>query len=271
MEDKEKIELSKIGIVTLLGLAALVLSIFWLKGHKIHNYAKYTFYFKNINGLEEGAPVRWNGLKVGVIESVEPVFEAKEVDTLPGDELIKLGKENLKAAEKALKSGKIENLALASEKITEGQLQIAMGQSHKNQSQIQKGEHVAVTAAITLKDLPISYLNQVTIVPSGLIGEQFLDISTLYHAKDQEENYKANFIVLEPIRLDNLIRVNLESAESLRNLTNRVNALFTDEDAANIRSLIGSFNSIASDQEFKDNLKGTLKEFKDISIFNLLL
>ena len=92
-----------------------------------------------------------------------------------------------------------------------------------------------------MDDVPISLVNQVTIVTSGLIGEQYVDLTSI---KIEEQfldkfNYdEPHFISLEPIRLDSLIRVNLESSEAIKNLANRVNAVFGEEDADNIKNLI---------------------------------
>ncbi len=249
MEEKEKIELSKIGFVAILGLVAISLTLFWLKGHKVHNYANYTFHFRNVTGLEEGAPVKWNGLRVGVVESVQPVLEDKTLDLLPSNELIEIGKKHLAIANDALKSGKLENLNFAREMMHKGQLEIALGKARNEAIKVRRGEHVEVKAVLTVKDLPVAFLNQVTITPSGLIGEQYLDISTLYRHENEAKNQNPEFIVLEPVRIDDLIRANLESAEGVRDLTNRINALFSDEDVAKLQTTF-------------ENVYRSLREFK---------
>ncbi len=69
------------------------------------------------------------------------------------------------------------------------------------------------------------------------------------------------FVALEPIRLDSLIRVNAESAEAITNLANRVNAVFTDEDAKNLSKISG----LAADPEFQKNIKESVKNLKDLT------
>lgn len=273
MDSKERAELTKIGFIALIGLIALLSSVFWLKGHKLHNYAQYTFYFKDVNGLEEGALMRWNGLKVGVVESVSPVFTTQKIEGFPGEKLIELGRKHLKLAEKALATGGIEDLSYARKYINEGQLEIALGQASNMQTEIRRGQHVKVKAVLTVKDVPIGLLNQVSIVPSGLLGEQYLDITTLYQDEDFNDprfkDMKSQFVVLEPIRLERLVRTNIESAEAVRDLTNRFNAVFSDEDAEVIRQLMASFNDLAGDPRFRENIKESVKNFKDFNLFDL--
>lgn len=261
-------DLYKIGAITLLGLTALIMIVFWLKGHKLHYYDKFSFYFKNVNGLEEGNALRWNGLKIGVVESIKPVTESFEQEALPSEALIDLGKRHLQQAIKMIKTDKLEDLVLAQESINNAQLEITLGKLSLSQAAVSKGDHVEVKVVVTMPDVPIGALNQVTIAPSGLIGEQFVDISTINIDEAYRSEFdcsESRFVVLEPIRLDRLIRVNAESAEAITNLTNRVNALFTDEDADNIRALLDASADIVDDPVFKENIKQIIENLNNIT------
>lgn len=259
--------LAKIGFITLVGLFSLIIFIYWLKGHKLRYFQKYSFYFKNINGLEPGASLHWNGLKIGVVESIKPVLGDFTRDPLPADKLIKLGYKHLEEARDILKKSRIEDLPFAREKVNQAQLEIALGNLSKLQSKIRQSEHIKVDVLVTKKDVPMSELNFVTIVPSGLIGEQYIDITTLNVEDSHKEDSISHpqFVVLEPIRLDRLLRVNVESSESIRNLANRFNALFKDQDAENISRLIKSLSDIASDQKFQKDIKESAKNIREFS------
>jgi hypothetical protein len=80
--------------------------------------------------------------------------------------------------------------------------------------------------------------------------------------------------VLEPVRLDTLIRVNAESAEAVTNLSNRLNALFSNEDAENIRKLVNSTALIAGDPQFRKDVRESAanvnKLTKNFKIWKLL-
>jgi hypothetical protein len=261
-------DLIKIGVVTLFGLMALLAFVFWLKGHKFHNYEKFTFYFRNVNGLEEGAALRWNGLKIGVVESIRPVSESFEQGPFPSEALMDLGKRHLGRAIDALNSNKIEDLILARENVNRAQLEIALGKASNLQTAIIAGDFVQVRAVVTMEDVPIGPLNQVTIVPSGVIGEQYVDIMTIDVDEDYRKEFNCTipkFVVLEPIRLDSLIRSNVESAEAITNLTNRINALFGNDDAENIKKLIEATTDFAQDLEFRENIKESAENVKKLT------
>lgn len=269
-------DLIKIGAITLVGLLALFAFVFWLKGHKIHNYNKFRFYFRNVNGLEEGAALRWNGLKIGVVEDIRAVKENIQQDPFPAEALMSLGKRHLERARQALTTGNIEDLVLAREEINKAQLEIALGKASNLQTNIKATEFVAVDVVVTVPDVPIGPLNQVTIVPSGLIGEQYVDITTINVDRDYKRQFDwrvPRFVVLEPVRLDSLIRVNAESAEAVMNLANRVNALFSNQDAENIRTLVTSTAQIAGDPKFRTDVRQSAaninKLTKDFKIWKL--
>lgn len=243
-------DLSKIGAITIVGLVALFMFVFWIKGHKMHHYERFSFYFRNVNGLEEGAALRWNGLKIGVVEGIHAVEVNIDQDPFPAQALIDLGKRHLAKADKALASGKIEDLVLAREEINKAQLEITLGQASNLQSEITAGDFVEVEVVVTIPRVPIGPLNQVTIVPSGLIGEQYVDISTIQIDDSYQHHFDCSiprFVVLEPVRLDSLIRVNAESAEAVTNLANRVNSIFGQDDADNVKKLIENLENLTKD------------------------
>ena len=271
MQQISKEELNKIGTITLIGIAALVLIIFWIKGHKIHQYQKFTFHFRNVNGLEEGNALRWNGLKIGVVDSIEPVSQSFTKETLPAKALIELGQRHLGRARDMLNSRDLGELILAQEEITKAELIIALGKASSRQKEITQDDFVEVKVVVTIPDVPIGPLNQVTIVPSGIIGEQYVDISSIDIDIDFEKQYdisERRFIVLEPIRLDTLIRANTESAIAIKNFTNRLNAVFSNTDAENVSRLLeGSQKAVNkfADHETITNFKEAIDNIKDLS------
>ncbi len=270
-------DLTKIGAVTIVGLVALFVFIFWLKGHKIHHYERFSFYFRNVNGLEEGAALRWNGLKIGVVESIKPVTENLDQDPLPACALLDLGKRHLEKAVNLVAIGSMEDLIIAREAVNKAQLEIALGKTSNLQTSVTAGDFVRVDVVVTLPKVPIGPLNQVTIVPSGLIGEQYVDITTIDVDRDYKKQFDTSipkFVVLEPVRLDTLVRVNAESAEAVTNLSNRLNALFSNEDAENIRKLVDSTAQIAADPKFRKDVRESAaninKLTKNFKIWKLL-
>ncbi len=264
---KEK-DLNRIGFVATLGLFALLAFIFWLKGHNFRKDKVFTFYFENVNGLEEGSALRWRGLKIGLVKSIKPVQENINLEEYPAQAIADLGNKHLEEGKKLLVRSNINDLVFAREKINQAQLELALAKLATKQHKIKKGKHIEIEAIVTTKNVPIGKINQVTIVPSGLIGEQYLDLTSVKIDKEFTDRFnftEPRFITLEPIRLDSLIRVNLESSEAIKNLANRVNAIFTQKDAENIKELIEGANEILGDPVFKTDLKDSAKNIKEIS------
>jgi ABC-type transporter Mla subunit MlaD len=139
-----------------------------------------------------------------------------------------------------------------------------LGRASYKQTEVTEESFVEVNVVVTTPDVPIGPLNQVTIVPSGIIGEQYVDLSTIEIDKDFEKQYDittTEFIVLEPIRLDSLIRANTESAIAIKNLTNRLNALFSNSDAENVSQLVA--NSEQTTQKLNKTLTPeTINDFQ---------
>ena len=53
MKQINQTHLIKIGIFAILGFFAMLAFIFWLKSYDFKKYKEFTFYFQNVNGLEE--------------------------------------------------------------------------------------------------------------------------------------------------------------------------------------------------------------------------
>ena len=98
---KEK-DLNRIGFVATIGLFALLAFIFWLKGHNFRKDKVFTFYFENVNGLEEGSALRWHGLKIGLVKSIKPVLKTLNLNNT-AQTIADLGNKHLEEGKRLLK------------------------------------------------------------------------------------------------------------------------------------------------------------------------
>ena len=236
-------DLTKVSIITVLGLSILIFSLFWLKGYKFHNEQKIKAYFQDVSGLEEGAIVRWSGLRVGVVESIKPVLKNGRGLTnqtqKEKNEYIEQSKKELKEAEelesklKDVKAGvqaglkptsKIENLKENS------QIHLQQGLAHEQNKLKENTNHVEVTLVITKKDVPFGPLSIVSIVPSGLIGEQYVEISPVINRKTSLTAFRPIFITQDPLRFERFLKANIESSEAFKEAITKINKLLKDED-----------------------------------------
>lgn len=259
-------DLAKVSLITVLGLSILIFSLFWLKGHKLYNLEKIKVYFEDVSGLEEGSIVRWSGLRVGVVEDIKPVLKSSKgfsnglIDqTHVKNEFLELSnKETQQAKEtedkisklkdpneiKMLK-GKLENLKDTS------QIHLQQGIAYEQQKLKESKNHVELTLVITKKDVPLGPLSKISIVPTGFIGEQYVEISPIINRVSSDKNFKQVFITQEPLRFERFLRANIESSEAFKEAITKVNKLLKDEDVEllistiqDVRGVVKSVNKL---------------------------
>ena len=236
-------DLTKVTVITVLGLSILIFSLFWLKGHKLYNEQKIKAYFGDVSGLEEGGLVRWSGLRVGVVESIKPVIKSRglinQTHTIK-NELLELGKKELyeaKELEKKLSTGTIdvknkEEIKSKIERLKDNsKVHTQQGIALEQQKLKESRNHVEVNLVITKKDIPFGPLSVISIVSSGLIGEQYVEISPVINRQSSNYiNFKPIFLTQEPIRFERFLKANIESSEAFREAIIKINRLLKDED-----------------------------------------
>lgn len=232
-------DLTKVTIITVVGLSILVFSLFWIKGYKFYNQEKIKVHFEDISGLEEGAVVRWSGLRVGVVESIKPILKTTKSFklTTTKNTLIELGENELKQAEQLEKqAGELESKR-TSEKVDKigqlkdnSQVHIQQGLAQQQQKLKESKNHVEITLVITKKDVPFGPLSVVSIVPSGLIGEQYVEISPIINRKSSRHDFKSVFLSQEPIRFERFLKANIESSEAFRDAITKINKMLQEDD-----------------------------------------
>lgn len=223
-------DLTKVSVITILGLSILIFSLFWLKGYKLYNEQKIKVHFNDVSGLEEGAIVRWSGLRVGVVESIKPVLKNyKPYEKSNGkNALLDLGEKELKEAEELERAGSAkEKIALLKER---AQIHTQQGIAMEQQKAKENKNHVELTLVITKKDVPLGPLSIISIVPSGFIGEQFVEISPVINRLSSKNDFKPIFITQEPIRFERFLKANIESSEAFKEAITKINRLLQDED-----------------------------------------
>ena len=62
----------KVGVLTVLSLALLIFVLIWLKGRGFGSGESYDVFFRDVDGMREGAPVQMMGIRVGFVDSVAP-------------------------------------------------------------------------------------------------------------------------------------------------------------------------------------------------------
>ena len=252
-------DLTKVTLITLLGLAILIFSLFWLKGYKLYNQQKIKVYFEDVSGLEEGAIVRWSGLRVGVVENIKPILKNDRglvsKNHSEKSNLLELGQNELKEAEQLeLKFSEtkdpeeLNKFKSKTEQLKDSsQIHTKQGLAEEQQKLKEKKNHVEVTLVITKKDVPFGPLSVVNIVPSGLIGEQYVEISPVINRKTSKIDFKPIFLTQEPLRFERFLKANIESSEAFRDAITKINKLIKDEDVELLRTTVGDVREVVKD------------------------
>lgn len=233
-------DLTKVTIITVLGLVILVFGLFWLKGYKLYGEQKIKVHFEDVSGLEEGAQVRWSGLRVGVVENIKPILVGRKGEKRKTEvnNLIELAKKELKEAgelEKKLSQVKEpRELEAVKDELLQlkdnSQVHTQQGLALEQQKQKELRNHVEIAIVITKKDIPFGPLSVVNIVPTGLIGEQYVEITPVINRKISKTKYQPIFLTQEPLRFERFLKANIESSEAFREAIVKINKLLADED-----------------------------------------
>lgn len=250
-------DLTKITIVTVLALSILISGLFWLKGYKLYGLQKFKVYFEDVSGLEEGAIVRWSGLRVGVVEDIKPVLNKGvfNQNRIKKSDLLELAQKELKEAKQleekvkeAKDSSEIKNLKSKIQSLIDiSQIHIKQGLAEEQQKLKELKNHVEVTLVITKKDVPFGPLSVVSIVPSGLIGEQYVEISPVINRSSSQGNFRSIFSTQEPLRFERFLKANIESSEAFRDAITKINKLLKDEDVDLLRNTVQDVREVVKD------------------------
>lgn len=249
-------DLTKVTAITVIGLAILLLSLFWLKGYKLNGNQKITVYFQDVSGLEEGAIVRWSGFRVGVVESLRPLIGEKKTTAKGTKNKFEIRSENKlkEAKELGSKLAKTKN-ANERQKLKDQIKELKeiagihdrQGLAFAEQEKIYKGSCVEVNLVITKANVPLGPLSRISIVPTGLIGEHNVDITPVVGRGTLKADFETAFIIGEPLRFERLLKANIESSEAFRDALGKVNDLLRKDDIDLLRDTVKDARNVVKD------------------------
>ena len=81
-------------------------------------------------------------------------------------------------------------------------------------------------------------------MPTGLIGEQYVEISPVVSRAASDKNFKQLFITQEPLRFERFLRANIESSEAFKEAVTKINKLLKDEDVEMLISTIQDVRNV---------------------------
>lgn len=235
-------ELTKITIITVLGLSILLFSLFWLKGYKLNGHEKIAVYFKDVSGLEEGAIVRWSGLRVGVVDGIKPIIQgSKKTQNLLIKKRESLNKKIEEETKKLSTDPQNQNLKELIE-VLQKQVDVL-----NEQVGIQLGSAVELSIVITKDNVPLGPISRVSVVPSGLIGEYYVEITPVINRQPRFAGCDSVFATTEPLRFERLMKANIESSEAFKEAVTKINQLIQKDDIELLRSTVKDARDVVQD------------------------
>lgn len=248
-------DLTKVTLITVLGIAILIGTLFWLKGYKFNSQFKTTLYFNDVSGLEEGAIVRWSGLRVGVVENIKPILilPKKQTGKKPKNKYYELADKTKKditdlRAKLLKEKDKLKKESIQSQiEVLKSYIEIydSQGGAFDKQESKQQKSHAEVTIVITKKDVPLGPISRISIVPSGFLGDHYVEITPILN-KNGSDKFDPLFVTVEPLRFERLLKANIESSEAFKEAIQKVNKLIKDEDVELLRATVADTKEVVS-------------------------
>ncbi len=260
----------KVGLLTIISLVVLITTVIWLRGRTLGGGENYEVYFQDVDGLRQGAPVQFMGIRVGFVDEVTPLktstkdYEVKVKFTItePG---VKVPKGSYLSLEQ---SGIIGEKFM---EITPPRTRMHEFVLSHQKPMLQAGLPIKVTfkqgtaqvgRVLGVKEETIpritrpgeDYKYQVYYVidkPGYLPPDEpvfrvvkvngngpylaLKDSQALFQNKPQENAY---YTVEEPLRLKVFLEQQLASAEALKTTNQKINQLLSDEAIASIQGTL---------------------------------
>lgn len=262
---KQRTSTVKVGVLTLVSLALLVVCLIWLRGRSLNSGELKEVWFQDVNGMKEDAPVQMMGIRAGFIEDVEPSKKNGEYGVwvrfrLNKDLPLEVPRGSMLSIEQ---SGLIGEQFL---EITPPQLQEVTLTTFKEPAKAIKAgipvkflyeegyvrvgtvEDVEQTRDGNLVRHRLSY--RVTLpgalMPEDPLFELTLDKNGEYYLRIlPKEPYLAKapskglyFTVEEPMRLKRFLEIQMASAEALKLTNDKINQLLSDETIDSLHSTV---------------------------------
>lgn len=262
---KQRTSTVKVGVLTLVSIALLVVCLLWLRGRMLSGGDLFSVWFHDVNGMKEDAPVQMMGIRVGFIEEIKPEKRNGEYGVwvrfrLNKDLPVSVPKGSLLSIEQ---SGLIGEQFL---EITPPQLREVTLTTFKEPAKaVQSGipvkflyeqgyvrvgtvENVEQTKDGNLVRHRLFY--RVTLpgalMPQDPLFELTLDKSNQYYLRilpkepylAQAPSKQLEFTVEEPMRLKRFLEIQMDSAEALKLTNDKINQLLSDETIDSLHSTV---------------------------------
>lgn len=255
----------KVGLLTLISLMVLIGAIVWLRGKGLGVGDGYTVYFRDVDGMREGAAVQYMGIRVGFVDEIGAMFDKR------GRYLVKV---LFKINDPKLKIPRGSNLSIQQSgiigekfiEITPPELQTVVVTLFKHPEQpisqkmpvkfLYEEGYMDVGQAELIEELHDKEISKYklafqitrpgavmptdpvyTLVPDSKQGA-YLRVLPREALVIQAPDPNQIFTVEDPMRLKQFLDIQFQSALALKQTNDRVNALLSDATIANLNKTL---------------------------------
>lgn len=262
---KQRTSTVKVGVLTLVSLALLVVCLIWLRGRSLNSGELKEVWFHDVNGMKEDAPVQMMGIRAGFIEDVVPGKKDGEYGVwvrfrlnkdlplqvprgsvlsieqsgLIGEQFLEITPPQLqevtlttfKEPAKAIKAGIPVKFLYESGYVRVGTVEDVEQTRDGNLVRHRLAYRITLPGAL----MPEDPLFELTLDKNG---EYYLRILPKEPYLAQAPSKGLYFTVEEPMRLKRFLEIQMASAEALKLTNDKINQLLSDETIDSLHSTV---------------------------------
>ena len=254
----------KVGILTLAGLLILLFSILWIKGRSLSAGERLEIIFKDVNGMRPGSGVQMMGLRIGQVEEIIPVVEEDKtyvklrfVITEKGITIPKastfsiqqsglIGEQFLEITPPKIKTVYIPVISDNNVLLKDDAVEIKLDQKYYDVGTVKDIQVLSTQLVPVLQRsrintkyaYKVSYIINLPglVTPDIMVGKiisekgiKKLRLSTFDGTELPYPKQTSPYTVKEPMRISDFLDLQYEAAESLTEMTLKVNEILSED------------------------------------------
>ncbi|MEB3287735.1 MAG: MlaD family protein [Vampirovibrionales bacterium] len=245
----------KVGLLTLVSIALLVFVLIWLRGRGLSTGDTFEVIFHDVDGMKEGASVQMMGIRVGFVDTVEPIIQneryaVKVSFSLLPDMHVRIPKASKLSIEQSgivgdkfleITPQRLRDVTISTFDTQTPAVRVGMPvkfhyeEGYRLVGQVEKVEHLKDHNLV--KHLLSYRLTQPgTVLPENpeyeltmLNGQPILAIEPREAISTKTIVPDAYFTVEDPMRLKEFLEIQMASAEALKLANDKLNQLLSDD------------------------------------------
>lgn len=266
---KQRSSTVKVGVLTLVSLGLLIFALIWLRGRGLAQGDRYEVLFKDVNGLREGASVQMMGIRVGFIDTIQPLIKkgryyVSVVFTLNQELGVKIphgsrlsieqsgfiGEQFLEITPPQLREITLTTFKEPAKAIEKGiPVKFLYEEGYLNVGQVEKVEKYQDGNLVRHRlfyritrpgaEMPEDPLFELALeTGKNGVSQYYLRVLHREPMLVQAPDSNLKFTIENPLRMKRFLEIQMESAEALKTTNEKINQLLSDETIDSLHSTL---------------------------------